>query len=96
MQQKCDAVKKYYSGETSESKVYEFDYSQRFDALTRFSGTHPEVMRQRIEAKNWEINIDTKKIRMKFKYRLLYYFEKWFGIRLFEYRNYHLNSKSFD
>ncbi|MBA4411513.1 MAG: glycosyltransferase family 2 protein [Bacteroidota bacterium] len=93
MQQKCDVVKKYYSGETTEIGVYEFDYEQNFDALTRFKGTHPEVMNRRIEAKNWQINIDPTKIRMKLKYKLLYYFEKYTGIRFFEYKNYLINPR---
>jgi hypothetical protein len=93
MQKKYEAVKKYYSGETNESPAFEFDYEQSFDVLSKFEGTHPEVMKKRIETKNWEIRIDTSKIRMKFKYKLLYYFEKYVGIRLFEYRNYILKSK---
>jgi hypothetical protein len=94
MQQKCDVVKQYYSGEIIEKPVFEFDYAQRFDALTRFQGTHPEVMRNRIESKNWEIDVDTSKIRMKWKYKILYYFEKRTGIRLFEYKNYLIHTKS--
>ncbi|MDP2338370.1 MAG: glycosyltransferase family 2 protein [Bacteroidota bacterium] len=94
MQKKCEAVKKYYSGTTNVSQAFEFDYEQNFDVLTKFVGTHPEVMKKRIEAKNWEINVDTSKIRMKFKYRLLYYFEKFVGIRLFEYKNYQLKPKT--
>jgi len=94
MQQKCDSVKKYYSGEPNEPTTYEFDYEHNFDALTRFKGTHPGVMKKRIAAKNWKIEIDSSKIRMKFKYRMLYYFEKYFGKRLFEYRNYVINSRS--
>jgi len=47
-------------------------------------------MQKRIEAKNWEIRVDTSKIRMKLKYRILWYIEKYFGLRLFEYRNYRI------
>jgi hypothetical protein len=92
MQQKCNAVKQYYSGEVADQKVYDFDYEQSFDSLARFEGTHPQVMKQRIEAKNWQINVDTSKIQMKLKYKLLFYIEKHLGIRLFEYRNYKLLS----
>lgn len=91
MQRKCDEVRQYYSGEVAESRVYEFDYEQSFDALAKFTGTHPEIMKDRIAAKNWQIRVDTAKIRMKLKYRILYYFEKATGIRLFEYRNYRIN-----
>jgi hypothetical protein len=94
MKQKCDVVKKYYSGDIIENKILEFDYGQSFDSLMKFEGNHPEVMKNRIEAKNWKIDIDTSKIRMKFKYKLLFYFEKYFGIRLFEYRNYLINPKA--
>lgn len=94
MKQKCDVVKKYYSGEEIESNAFEFDYEQNFDALMKFEGTHPEVMKTRIKAKNWKIDIDTAKVRMKFKYKMLYYFEKYTGVRLFEYRNYTINNKS--
>ncbi|MEI8112405.1 MAG: hypothetical protein WCI54_02180, partial [Bacteroidia bacterium] len=65
-----------------------------FDSLKKFEGTHPEVMKERIEAKNWQINIDSTKIKMKLKYKLLYYIEKYLGVRLFEYRNYTINHKS--
>ncbi len=93
MKQKCDVVKRYYSGEIIESNPLEFDYEQSFDALKKFEGTHPEVMKNRIKAKNWEMNVDTGKLRMKLKYKILYYFEKYFGIRLFEYRNYKINRR---
>ncbi len=94
MQQKCNVVKNYYSGETRESEVFEFDYEQNFDALAKFEGSHPKVMLKRIEAKNWQINIDTARIKMKLKYKILFYIEKYMGVRLFEYRNYTINSKS--
>jgi hypothetical protein len=38
----------------------EFDYSN-IDALTMFKGTHPEVMRKRIDAMNWKFSYDLSK-----------------------------------
>lgn len=90
MQQKCDEVKQYYSGEKVAISNLEFNYEQSFDALSRFEGTHPQTMQKRIEEKNWEIRVDTSKIRMKLKYRILWYIEKYVGVRLFEYRNYRI------
>lgn len=58
--------------------------------LIRFEGTHPEVLQNRIKRLNWDVKVDTDKIQMKFKYRLLYRIERLFGVRLFEYRNYKL------
>jgi hypothetical protein len=95
MQEKIDAVKEFYSGISEKealqkAKKQEFDYSGKYDALARFEGTHPAVMQERIQRLNWKVDIDLKKINMKLKYRILYKIEKWFGVRLFEYRNYRI------
>ncbi|WP_321375447.1 hypothetical protein [uncultured Draconibacterium sp.] len=95
MQEKVDSVKAFYHGISEEeaqkkASEQEFNYGAEYDALTRFEGTHPEVMQNRIKRLNWEVEVDTDKIQMKFKYRLLYRIEKLFGVRLFEYRNYKL------
>jgi hypothetical protein len=95
MQQKIDAVKQFYEGISDEKAILismekEFNYNSAYDALTRFEGTHPKVMQTRIARLNWKVEIDLKKINMKFKYSLLYKIEKLFGVRLFEYRNYRI------
>jgi hypothetical protein len=64
-----------------------FDYNE-YDSLARFNGTHPQVMQERVNRLNWKLNLDTKIKRFDFKDRLLYYFEKLTGIRLFDFRNY--------
>jgi hypothetical protein len=68
----------------------EFNYSGEYDALTRFEDSHPAVMLERIARLNWQVEIDLKKTHMKPKYKFLYWIEKRFGVRLFEYRNYKL------
>ncbi len=95
MQQKVEAVKAFYdniSEEEAQKKAVEqvFDYGSEYDALARFDGTHPKVMEARIKRLNWEFQPDLKKVNMKLKYRLLHWFEKKTGVRLFEYRNYML------
>ncbi|KJF43349.1 glycosyltransferase family protein [Draconibacterium sediminis] len=95
MQEKVDSVKAFYDGISEEeakkkASEQEFNYGAEYDALTRFDGTHPKVMQNRIKRLNWDVNVDTDKIQMKLKYRLLYRIEKIFGVRLFEYRNYKL------
>jgi glycosyltransferase involved in cell wall biosynthesis len=67
----------------------EFDYSE-IDSLSRFSGTHPVVMKQRIRKMNWQFNYDASKKKLKLKDRLLQGFERFTGYRLFEYKNYRL------
>ena len=95
MQQKIDAVKSFYDGlsdheATKLALEKEFNYGVEYDALARFNGTHPQVMKDRIERLNWSMEVDLKKTHLKPKYRFLYWIEKRFGIRLFEYRNYKL------
>ena len=93
MQEKIESVKQFYDG-ISENEavrnaaVQEFYYNGEYDALARFEGTHPEVMKERIKRLNWKVEVDITKTNLKFKYRILYKIEKWFGLRLFEYRNY--------
>jgi len=64
-----------------------FDFNE-FDSLEKFKETHPYVMLDRIEKKNWSLEFDTRQKRFSFKDRLLYGFEKLTGIRAFDFRNY--------
>jgi len=59
-----------------------------YDSLAKFSGTHPKVYLERIHQQNWKIEIDVSKKKFSLKNKLLYYFEKLTGIRLFDFRNY--------
>lgn len=67
----------------------EFDYST-IDSLTRFNGTHPKVMEQRLKRMTWDFKWDVNKKKFKAKDAILYWFEKLTGKRLFEYKNYKL------
>lgn len=93
MQEKINSVRQFYDGisEAEARKIAgedEFNYSGNYDALARFEGTHPSVMKNRIKRLNWQVEVDLKKIRLKPKYRVLHFIEKKFGVRLFEYRNF--------
>lgn len=83
-------VSLYLSEEALEKemeRIGDFTYNE-VDAVKRFDGTHPEFMQNLIKGISWNVNIDEKKIKMKFKDKLLYAFEKLFGYRLFEYKNF--------
>jgi hypothetical protein len=67
----------------------QFDYSG-IDSLQRFEGPHPQVMLDRIAAKNWTIELDTHWKNFSVKQRVLYWIERKFGKRLFEYKNYRI------
>lgn len=79
-------------GEEKKEKILSaevFDFNQ-FDSLERFTGTHPLVMQNRIKEKNWDINVDITKKKFSAKERLLYWFEKKTGRRLFDFKNYRI------
>ena len=63
-----------------------FDYNE-FDSLKRFSSDHPEVMKNRIDRKNWNFELDISRKKMKLKYRILYWIEKLTRKRLFVFSN---------
>ncbi len=93
MQEKVDAVKAYYQ-ELSDEDIKkmateeEFKYGESYDSVLPFTGTHPKVMNQRIERLNWDFEPDLLSVNMNLRYRIMYWVEKTFGKRLFEYRNY--------
>lgn len=68
----------------------QFDFFSDVDSLAIFKGSHPLVMAERIQQKNWQVNFDVKKKKFTFKDKLLYRFEKLTGKRLFDYRNYRI------
>ena len=69
-----------------------YDFSG-FDSLEKFTGTHPHVMLDRIERKNWAVNLDLTQKKFSFKNKCLYYFEKLTGIRPFDFKNYKIIRK---
>lgn len=81
---KIEEIRNYF-----DSKGEAYQYEEMIDSLTLFKGSHPAVMKNRIEKADWSIHIDvTKKHFRDWKSRFLYYFEKATGIRLFGYKNY--------
>lgn len=65
----------------------EYDYYGA-DSLAVFTGTHPAIMKSRVEEESWQFNFDTRKKNFNFKKWVLFYLEKWTGWRPFEYKNY--------
>lgn len=51
-------------------KVEEFDYFKNIDSLEKFKGSHPAVMKDRIERLNWKFNYDISFNKMPFKQRM--------------------------
>jgi glycosyltransferase involved in cell wall biosynthesis len=64
-----------------------FDYSST-DSVALFTGTHPQVMQERIRRMNWKFSIDPTKKKLSLKVRFLMFVEKTTGWKIGEYRNY--------
>ena len=70
--------------------VREFDYS-KIDSLERFTGTHPQVMQERIKNMNWKFSIEPALKKFTLRVRILYFIAKNFGWNIGEYKNYKLS-----
>jgi hypothetical protein len=64
-----------------------FDFND-FDSLKRFTGTHPAVMKTRVDNQHWKIDLDISKRSFNLKNSVLYWIEKKTGFRLFDFKNY--------
>jgi len=93
MKEKLKKVHVYWEDsddkDTSEKRLAGdlFNFNE-FDSLRPFEGTHPRVMENRISEKNWHIDLDISKKNFSPKEKLLYWYEKKTGKRLFDFRNY--------
>lgn len=67
----------------------DFDYSG-IDSIRLFTGTHPEVMRNRIIKMNWKFNRNPQLKNFTFKKRILHWIEKTLKWRVGENKNYKL------
>lgn len=92
MKKKMKEVSRYWQAESEGWENYmkseDFFRFEEFDSLNKFTGTHPAVLKNRIQEKNWDLKFDLSKKRFSFKDKLLHWFEKKTGIRLFDFKNY--------
>lgn len=93
MQSKLESFHKLWHDEQWIKKnvpnVESFDYSG-IDSLDRFKGTHPKVMQERINRKNWQFSFDPAATNFSVPARILHYIEKIAGRRIGEFRNYEI------
>jgi hypothetical protein len=67
-----------------------FDYS-KIDSLVKFTGSHPRVMKKRIESTNWKFEFDpVKRVKTPFKYKVLRGIKKLTGWDIGAYKNYRI------
>lgn len=91
MQEKHRDTRKFYENDQwidqHIAKREEFDYGQ-IDSLRPFTGSHPQVMQERIQRINWHFDHDPSFNRLRPKDRFRRIVENLTGYRLFEYKNY--------
>lgn len=97
MKQKQKNVSRFWVEDSRELDAYlssedYFDFTE-YDSLEIFNGTHPAVMLSRIEKQNWKLNLDTGRKKMDFRNKVLYWFEKLTGKRLFTFSNHRIIRK---
>ncbi len=64
-----------------------FEYSRNFP-IQYFNGTHPAVMKERIETTNWNFDPQPSDEKIPIKYKMLNLLQEATGWRPFEFRNY--------
>jgi hypothetical protein len=73
--------------ENEYADINEYDFST-VDSLSLFKESHPKVMIERIQKKNWKFEYDIKIKNLGFKKTILYFIEKISGWRVGENKNY--------
>jgi hypothetical protein len=92
MKQKIDTTIVFYNNDDEGIKkcreeITSFGFDN-FGKLEHYIGSHPNTMKDRIATKNWHLDFDVSINKYDLKDRLLIFFEKITGIRLFAFRNY--------
>jgi hypothetical protein len=89
MMRKVENAYSYYRDQELPAKAIAdqmFDYYS-IDALSSFTESHPQVMRERIEMKNWKFDYDFSFNRLSFRYKTKIFLKKYMGINTY-YKNY--------
>ncbi|HEX8545794.1 MAG TPA: glycosyltransferase family 2 protein [Cytophagaceae bacterium] len=88
-QRKSNYFHTLWNGGTSQeaSDGQTFDYSF-IDSLALFKGTHPTVMKPRVQNQSWDFKFDLNKKQYSLRYGVLMFIERLTGWRIGEYKNF--------
>lgn len=91
MQRKQENFHKYWHDEqwieANIVKSEEFDYAKSLRKLRLFNEQHPEVMKKRVEARNWKFDQNIAFTKRTLKDRMKHFLKKYLGLD-FSYKNY--------
>jgi hypothetical protein len=92
MQKKQENFNKYWHDdawvEENIKKAATYNYGEQLKALQPFNGTHPAVMKKRVQALNWNFQYDASRHQLSTKDKLKKLLQR-FGIEA-NYANYHI------
>jgi hypothetical protein len=91
MKKKVENAYSFYNEKKLPEKILSdqgFDFSS-IDALSLFAETHPQVMKERIERKNWSFQYDVSLNRLSLRYKAKIFLKKYLGINTY-YENYNI------
>ena len=93
MQRKQESFNKLWHSdewvEKNVAKVEAFEYEKNISVLAKFEGTHPKVMKKRLNAKNWQFNYDISYNRSTLKEKAKAFLKKYLNLD-FSYKNYRI------
>lgn len=73
---------------TSEKPAKYESSPDNVDRVEKFTGAHPAIMMDRVNAQDWEYTYNPKKAVWKTKDRIMQPIEDWLGFKIGEYKNY--------
>jgi len=71
-------------------KGTDYEYSKKIDLLKKFTGKHPEVMKEQVKNADWTFEYDPSESNMTLTEKLLYLIQRTTGKQLFAYKNYRI------
>lgn len=91
MREKTKAFDKLWHGDDWDEKNETLTYNENQYGLKRYTGTHPKIMKKRIESQDWKFRFKSSIKNLKdFRCFLSDVLEKFTGRRFFEYKSYRL------
>jgi glycosyltransferase involved in cell wall biosynthesis len=85
---KAQAIGAFYDQEKPLTEEVMEHYG--YDRLEKFTGTHPKVMKEKVDAQDWQFVFDPKKAVWRTKDKIMQPIEDILGFKIGEYRNYKL------
>ncbi|GCC51621.1 glycosyl transferase [Chryseotalea sanaruensis] len=77
--------------DTNLSDSRNYNYAE-IDSLSKFTGTHPEVMKKRVALHSWNFDFDLDQKKLSLLEKISFAIERAFGWRIGEYKNYRIIS----